>query len=143
MSTKKLEFFSSEKGKSLPLTLSEDKVSAGFTSLIESSFHKIDLNEHLITHPAATFFVRVHGDSMEGAGIFSNDLLIVDRAKKAISNHIIVAFYQGEFTVKRFKQDKKGISLHPENPHYPILHLRQGEDFLIWGVVTYVIHSFV
>lgn len=136
--------FSSQKdlSTSFPLFLSE--VPAGFASTADDHVDKkLDLNELLITHPAATFFVRVSGDSMKDAGIFSKDLLIVDKALTARSGNIVVALYQGEFTVKKLQKEKDSILLVPANPNYPTICVRQGDDFQIWGVVTHVIRSFV
>ena len=126
----------------LPLPLFTAAVQAGFPSPAEDYLDKtLDLNELLISHPAATFFVRVAGDSMQGAGIFSGDTLVVDRSLEAADNKIVVAIVSGEFTVKRLKIKEGRISLIPENPHYPILEVKEGSDFQVWGVVTYVIHK--
>lgn len=117
-------------------------VQAGFPSPAESDLDgMLDLNELLIAHPAATFFVRVTGDSMQNAGIFSGDTLIVDRSLKAADNKIVVAIVGGEFTVKRLRMHGDSISLLPENPAYPALEVKEGSDFQVWGVVTYVIHK--
>lgn len=124
-----------------PLFLSG--VSAGFPSPAEDYVdRKLDLNELLIKNPAATFFVRVAGDSMTGAGIHDNDILIVDRALEAGSGKIVIAVYNGELTVKRLLQDKNGICLVAENPNYPPLVIAEESDCEIWGVVTSVIHQF-
>ncbi|MGC2596344.1 MAG: translesion error-prone DNA polymerase V autoproteolytic subunit [Rhabdochlamydiaceae bacterium] len=125
---------------SLPIYL--ESVQAGFPSPAENYLDKtLDLNELLITHPAATFFVRVAGDSMQNGGISSGDILIVDRSIEATDNRIIVAIVGGEFTVKRLKMGEGRISLVPENPAYPILEIKEESDFQVWGVVTYVIHK--
>ncbi len=117
---------------------------AGFPSPAEDYLDKtLDLNELLIAHPAATFFVRVSGDSMQNAGIFSGDILVVDRSLEAADNKIVIAIVSGEFTVKRLKIREGRISLVPENPSYPILEMKEGSDFQVWGVVTYVIHKAV
>ncbi len=138
-----LEIFKAEAAKDrLPLPLFLANVQAGFPSPAEDYLDKtLDLNELLISHPAATFFVRVAGDSMQGAGIFSGDTLVVDRSLEPADNRIVVAIVNGEFTVKRLKLREGRISLVPENPAYPILELREGTDFQVWGVVTYVIHK--
>lgn len=117
-------------------------VQAGFPSPAEDYLErKLDLNEHLVERPSATFFVRVEGDSMLGAGIHKGDILIVDRSLEPISGRIVIAFLNGEFTVKRLKIDGEKISLLPENPKYPPMEIRPDSDFLVWGVVTYVIHD--
>jgi len=118
------------------------KISAGFASPADDYIDKkLDLNEYLIHHPSATFFVRVEGDSMINAGINNNDLLIVDRALQAVSGKIIIAIVNGEFTVKRLLMQDEKFFLVPENPNYPILEIKEGMSFEVWGVVTNVIHS--
>ncbi|MBS0604600.1 MAG: translesion error-prone DNA polymerase V autoproteolytic subunit [Verrucomicrobia bacterium] len=136
------EIFKAEAATPLPLPIFLVSVQAGFPSPAEDYLDKtLDLNELLISHPAATFFVRVAGDSMKGAGIFSGDILVVDRSIEAADNKIIVAIVGGEFTVKRLKLRDGRICLIPENPAYPILEMKEGSDFQVWGVVTYVIHK--
>ncbi len=124
-----------------PLFLSG--VSAGFPSPAEDYIdRKLDLNELLIKHPAATFFVRVAGDSMTGAGIHHDDILIVDRSLEAASGRIVIAVYNGELTVKRLVRNKDTIRLVAENPNYPPLVVTEESGCEIWGVVTSVIHQF-
>ena len=124
-----------------PLFLSG--VSAGFPSPAEDYIdRKLDLNELLIKNQAATFFVRVAGDSMIDAGVHNDDILLVDRALEATSGKIVIAVYNGELTVKRLLQDKNGIRLVAENPNYPPLVIAEESDCEIWGVVTSVIHQF-
>lgn len=126
--------------ESPPLFL--NPVQAGFPSPAEDYIErKLDLNEHLIEHPAATFFVRVEGDSMLGAGIHKGDILIVDRSLEAVNGRIIIAVLNGEFTVKRLKKDGDAIYLVPENPKFPKIQIEPSWDFQVWGVVTYVIHN--
>ncbi len=118
------------------------KLPAGFPSPADDYIEKsLDLNEYLIAHPAATFFIRVEGDSMIGAGIHDNDILIVDRALDAGDNSIIIAALDGYLTVKRLIKTDKLWYLHPENSDYEDINLEEGSDFTIWGVVTYVIHK--
>lgn len=125
---------------SLPLYTAS--ISAGFPSPAENHIDKkIDLNVELIKHPAATFFVRVEGDSMIGAGIQSNDILIVDRSIEPRSGKIVVAIVSGEFTVKKLIKKDENLFLVPENPKYPTLLITKEMEFSIWGVVTYAIHS--
>ena len=102
---------------------------------------KLDLNRHLIKHPAATFFIRAVGDSMRGAGIKSNDLLVVDRALVPNSNSIIVATLKGEFLVRRMHKGIDAIYLTSENSQYKTIRLTDTTDFEVWGVVTHVIHT--
>lgn len=115
-------------------------VKAGFPSPADDFLEKkIDLNEHLIPHPAATFLIRVSGDSMIGAGIFDKDILIVDKSLNAVSGDVVVAIIDTEFTVKRLLKRKSEFFLLPENSKYPEIKLNQFSE--IWGVVTFVIHK--
>lgn len=117
-------------------------VHAGFPSPAEDYLEQsLDLNEALIQHPAATFFVRVDGDSMKGAGIRRGDLLIVDRALEPTNGKIVIAVVNSEFTVKRIRMIQDKIFLEPENPDYKPLEIDKEADFKVWGVVTYVIHK--
>src|SRR3989344_7338347 len=117
-------------------------ISAGFPSPADDFIDtKLDLNEHLIRHPAATFFVRASGDSMIGAGIHTGDILIVDRSLDAVNNAVVIAALEGELTVKRFKKRAGHIFLLPENKEYKTIDVTHNETFSIWGVVTYVIHK--
>ncbi len=128
--------------KSVPLPLFTGRVPAGFASPADDYLdQKLDLNELLIAHPAATFFVKVDGDSMIGAGIHTGDILIVDRALEARSGQIILAILNGEFTVKRLRKEDGRILLYPENPKYRPIEVPESCDFCVWGIVTFVIHS--
>jgi DNA polymerase V len=118
-------------------------VRAGFPSpALDYPDTKIDLNTHLIKHPAATFFVRVEGDSMEGKGIFHGDLLVVDKSLDVKNGSIVVAILNGDFTLKEFFQDQnKRVCLKPANKAYASIHVSMEDEFAVWGVVTAVIHS--
>jgi DNA polymerase V len=125
---------------SRPLFLSG--VSAGFPSPADDYLdRKLDLNDHLVKNPAATFFVRVAGDSMIGAGINDNDILVVDRALEPCSGSIVIAVINGELTVKRLLKNKDSCRLAAENPDYPDLEIDGETPLEIWGVATYAIHS--
>lgn len=122
--------------------LFSSKVQAGFPSPADDHIEQyLDLNTHLIKHPAATFFVIANGDSMRDAGIRSGDLLLVDRALDATHQKIVVAALNGELTVKRLHLEHNQVRLVPAHPDYPIIEITEAHDFLIWGVVTHVIHS--
>ncbi|MDQ7834409.1 MAG: translesion error-prone DNA polymerase V autoproteolytic subunit [Humidesulfovibrio sp.] len=128
----------------LPLFLAG--VQAGFPSPADDFIDKrLDLNEHLIQHPAATFFVRAVGDSMLGAGIHDGDLLIVDRAVEAQAGKIVIAAVNGELTVKRLERRGQRMLLVPANADFLPIDitdaLDSGEGFEVWGVVTSVIHK--
>ena len=117
----------------LPLFLSS--VAAGFPSPAEDWIEEImDLNDLLIKRPAATFLLRVQGDSMVRAGIFDNDILVVDRSITAKVGHVVIAAIDGELTVKRLSRENGKLWLCPENPHYQPLAM--DENVQIWGTVT-------
>ncbi|GAB4359445.1 MAG: translesion error-prone DNA polymerase V autoproteolytic subunit [Methylohalobius crimeensis] len=119
------------------------KVPAGFPSPADDHQEdSLDLNQHLVKHPAATFFVRVEGDSMTGVGIHHGDLLVVDRALEPKSGSIVVAAVNGELTVKRLKVERERLRLMPENPDFKPLEIGEGMEFLIWGVVAHAVRSF-
>ena len=127
---------------SMSLPLFSNKVSAGFPSPADDHMEmKLDLNQHLLQHPAATFFVRVSGDSMIGAGIYDGDVLVVDRSLTCKDSSIVIAVVDGELTVKRFYTRDNKVLLKAENPKYPDIIVTQEMDFRIWGVVTTVIHK--
>lgn len=114
---------------------------AGFPSPAEDYIEaRLDLNEYLIQHPAATFFIRVEGDSMLGAGIHPDDLLIVDRAVEPAPGMVIIAALDGNLTVKRLLLEGDRWLLAADNPAYEPIPIGEGDDFSVWGVVTYVIH---
>lgn len=138
-----LEVFSAADSHRLqPLTLFASKVEAGFPSPADDSHEvALDLNQYLVQNPAATFFVRVSGDSMIGAGIQSGDLLVVDRSITPTSNKIIIAVVNGDITVKRFIKRGQSVILQSENPQFAPIHILPDMDFSIWGVVTAVIHK--
>jgi DNA polymerase V len=132
--------FEARTSQALPLYLSP--ISAGFPSPAEDYVDKrLDLNEHLIRNPAATFFVRAEGDSMRDAGIASGDILIVDRSADVKNESIVIAALDGELTVKRLCRKKGGLFLIPENPDYKPIEIHPEASFQIWGVVTYIIHK--
>jgi DNA polymerase V len=116
-------------------------VSAGLPSPAEDYIEgRLDLNRHLIKHPAATFFVRVAGDSMIDAGIHPGDILVVDRALEAQDKSVVIAVLDGELTVKRISRRDGKIFLVPDNRAYEPLEIRPDMEFEVWGVVTSVIH---
>jgi DNA polymerase V len=117
-------------------------VSAGFPSpAADYEEGKLDLNKHLIRNPAATFFVRANGDSMIGAGIYTGDLLVVDRSLEPADKSVVIAVVNGELTVKRIRLRKGKIALEPENENYAACQITDCVQFEVWGVVTNVIHA--
>jgi DNA polymerase V len=140
----KPEIFSCRMSADLSLPLYFSRIHAGFPSPADDFIDRpLDLNEHLIRHPASTFFVKVQGDSMIEAGIHPGALLVVDRSLQPRSGSIILAVLNGEFTVKRLKKEKGNIVLYPENPRYKPVTVTPGQDFEVWGVVSHVVRSFV
>ena len=128
------------KGYKIPMYSS--KVQAGFPSPADDYIEKmLDLNEHLIKHPTATFFVRAAGLSMINAGIHPNDILIVDRSLEPCSGKVVIAAIDGQLTVKRLRKTKKGTYLDPENPKFNPIKIDENNDVVIWGVVTNVVHA--
>jgi DNA polymerase V len=102
----------------------------------------LDLNRYLIKHPVATFYVRVSGDSMTGAGIQSGSILVVDRAVEADDGDIIIARIGDELCVKRLRRYKGRLWLHSENEKYQPIEIIKGMDFEIWGRVMHSIRSY-
>jgi len=124
------------------IPLFSSKVAAGFPSPADDYVEKnLDLNELLVQKPAATFFVRAQGDSMLGAGIHSNDILVVDRSIEAVTGKIVICALNGELTVKRLVRDNEQWQLKAENSDYPDMVIYEELDMVIWGVVTNVIHA--
>ncbi len=138
---KKIEIFQTKFVKKITTPLFES-VSAGFpspaTDFIEN---KLDLNEHLVKHPAATFIVKANGASMIEAGISSGDLLIVDRSISPRNNNIVIASILGDLTVKKLQKKNQSFFLMSANKLYPSIEVKEEMECFIWGVVTYVIHK--
>jgi DNA polymerase V len=127
----------------LALPLAGCAVPAGFPSPADDFMVKrIDLTQELITHPQATFLLRVSGESMRDAGIFDGDMLVVDRAIKPRHGHVVVAVVDGEFTVKYLHQRAGRVKLKPANPTFPEIAPREGQTLEVWGVVTASIKRF-
>ena len=125
----------------LALPLAGERVAAGFPSPADDYVEVgIDLNEQLIQHPTSTFFLRVSGESMLGAGIHHGDLLVVDRSLDPRPGRVVVAVLDGEFTLKRLTQHQGRLRLEAANPAYPPLELHRCGDVQIWGVAIHVIH---
>lgn len=140
--TKVIQIFPTDASSKQPLPLYLSRIKAGFPSPADDYLdRKLDLNEFLIKHPASTFFVKVKGDSMVGAGINSGDILIVDRSLEPKDKRIVVAVVNGEFTVKRISIKGNRLSLLAENDKYPPIEIKDNMEFEVWGVVLHVIHS--
>jgi DNA polymerase V len=136
----KLEFFIPKKEKELGQWLAEEGISAGFPSPADDFKEtRISLDRELVKNKEATFYARVSGDSMVGAGLDDGDLLVIDRSKYAENGKIAVCLVDGEFTVKRIKKEKNKLYLISENKKYKPIELKEENELIIWGVVEYVI----
>jgi len=135
-----LTIYSASAGITMERPFVEGGIKAGFPSpagdFIEAS---IDLNIELLKNPAATFFSRVNGDSMEDMGINDGDLLVIDKSLNPIDGKTAVCFLDGDFTLKRIKIEKDFCWLMPANKKYKPIKVTAENDFAIWGIVTYVI----
>lgn len=119
-------------------------VAAGFPSPAEDhQVDRIDLMRQLVRHPQATFFIRISGDSMRDAGILDGSVVLVDRAIKPAHGHIVIAVVDGDFTCKRLHLRGGRMRLRPENPTYPDIVPREGQQVEVWGVVVASIHQHV
>ncbi|HXU93218.1 MAG TPA: translesion error-prone DNA polymerase V autoproteolytic subunit [Gallionella sp.] len=117
-------------------------VPAGFpTSADDYVERRTSLDEHLIQHRESTFFMRVAGDSMRGLGIFDGDLLVVDRAQPATDGCVVIAVVDGEFTVKQLFHTREGQVLRAAHPDYDDIRIQPGQEFTIWGVVSWNVHK--
>ncbi|AEM70763.1 Peptidase S24/S26A/S26B, conserved region [Allomuricauda ruestringensis DSM 13258] len=140
--TDALTFFVPDKEQNVTIPISNNTVSAGFPSPADDFKQKrISLDNTLIKNKEATFYARVSGQSMIGAGLDDGDLLVIDRSLEAEHGKIAVCFLDGEFTVKRLSIEKDTITLMPENKNYKPIKVSKDSDLLIWGVVTYVIKA--
>ena len=130
-------------GERQELALFASRPAAGFPAPADDLVERVlDINDLVVKNPASTFFVRVEGDSMEGAGIFSNDVLVVDRSVEAKSGQIVVAAVFGEMVVKRLQKVGEKFELHSENFAYEPITLTGEEDCHLWGVVVGSVRSF-
>ncbi len=137
------EFYGSAYKGSKQYTQQEVKTAnaTGFGAAADDYMERgIDLNEQLIRNKPATFFFTMKGDAMKDAGIFDNDILIVDRSVKLVNGKIIIAILNGELLVRRFHKNFSSAFLIPENNRYKNINLAEFTNFSVWGVVTYVIH---
>ena len=120
----------------------EGKVPAGFPSPAEDYLETpLDLTDYLIENKAATFMMRVDGDSMIEAGILDGDLLVVDRAAKPVNGSVVVVAVNGAYTVKRLRRGPDCIWLEPANARYQAVRVEEGEELHVFGVVKHSIHS--
>ncbi|MEM8510438.1 MAG: translesion error-prone DNA polymerase V autoproteolytic subunit [Bacteroidota bacterium] len=138
----KIEFIIPEQGNGSGLPFFDGGISAGFPSPADDFMeNRISLDSELVDDTEATFYARVNGSSMEGAGLYDGDLLVIDRSIQPYDGCIAVCYVEGEFTVKRIKKDKDKVTLMPENPKYEPIVIEGDTILVIWGVVTYSIKS--
>jgi DNA polymerase V len=138
-----IDIFSVVTETELSLPLVQSTISAGFPSPAEDfSEVGIDLNKELIGDSFSTFLGRVKGTSMQDEGIDDGDIMIIDKSLEPQDGKIAVCFIDGEFTVKKIKIEKDACYLIPANPNYKPIKVTEENDFLIWGMVTYVIKKF-
>jgi DNA polymerase V len=137
-----MQIYTPDQTTKINLPLYMTSIEAGFPSPADDYIEgSLDLNQHLVKHPAATFFVRVSGESMINAGIYPDDILIVDRSLEAVDKKIVIAVINGELTVKRLRIRSGNPFLEPENDQYQSIEVTPDMAFEIWGVVTNVIHK--
>jgi len=135
-----LEFYTPEDSNPLEIVLTQTGISAGFPSPADDfKEFKISLDRTLVKNKEATFYAKVSGQSMVGAGIDDGDLLIVDKSLEPKNNSVAVCFIDGEFTVKRLKISGGNVYLQPENASYKPIKVTNENDFQVWGIVTHVI----
>ena len=140
MKKEKLTILKPEKGNNLGQWLVEQGISAGFPSPADDFKEiRISLDKELVKNKSATFYARVSGESMVGAGLDDGDLLVIDRSLDPESGKIAVCFIDGEFTVKRIKKVGDRLYLMPENKKYKRIEIKEENELIIWGVVEYVI----
>ena len=136
-----LQFHAISGQTSFEIPLMNSAVAAGFPSPAEDHLDlPIDLNKYLVKNPAATFYVRVDGDSMDEADIHQGDILIVDRSESHGTGSVVLAVLNGEFTVKKLIKKGNELYLESSNSAYAPIKIEIEADFKVWGVVTYVIH---
>lgn len=131
-----------DSGSTGSLPLYSSKVQAGFPSPADDYIERyLDLNTEYIKHPAATFLVTAIGDSMVDVGIYSGDVLVVDKSLEALDGKIVIAAVNGELTVKRLSRKNNKVQLLPANSKYQPIDITEEQEVVIWGVVTLVLHK--
>lgn len=140
MTKQKLSFFHQDQDHQKSLHLAQEGISAGFPSPADDFKElRISIDQEVVRNEEATFYARVSGQSMQGAGLDDGDLLVIDRSLEPQHDKIAVCYIDGEFTVKRLKVAAEGIFLMPENPNYKPIKMNEENELIIWGIVTYVV----
>ena len=138
--TKKITFFQPDQDSGKTSLLVNEGVSAGFPSPADDFKElRISIDKEVVKNETATFYARVSGESMQGAGLDDGDLLVIDRSLEPEDNKIAICFIDGEFTVKRLKVEKNCVYLMPEKPKSQPIKVTEDNELIIWGVVTYVV----
>jgi DNA polymerase V len=142
--TDTLDFFAVDDEIASTIPMFSDAVQAGFPSPAEDHMDMdLNLNDHLVQNPSATFCVKAIGESMKDAGIQSGDIMIVDKSLEPSNRSIVLAVIDGEFTVKRVNMNENELYLMPENNSFSPIKITKEMDFQVWGIVTYIIHKAV
>lgn len=140
--TSKIDFYTADVATELSLPFAEG-IKAGFPSPAQDYIDlAFDLNKELVKNPSSTFYGRVRGDSMVDEGINDGDILVIDKSLPPADGRKAVCYIDGEFTLKTIRIKKDGIYLMPANPAYKPIKVNEENDFVVWGIVTYVIHKF-
>lgn len=140
MTKQKLSFFHPDQDHQKSLHFAQEGISAGFPSPADDFKElRISIDQEVVRNEEATFYARVSGQSMQGAGLDDGDLLVIDRSLEPQHDKIAVCYIDGEFTVKRLKVAAEGIFLMPENPNYKPIKMNEENELIIWGIVTYVV----
>ena len=135
-----IKIYSAENHSELALQYVGKQITAGFPSPAEDYLEAmLDLNKALIKNPSATFYGRVKGLSMKDAGVDNEDLLVIDKSLSYRNGALAVCFIDGEFTLKRIKVENNTIMLMPANKDYQPIIVKEDSDFIVWGIVTYII----
>ncbi len=135
-----MAFAITEEQRTTPAVWCQQSLAAGFPSPAEPEQEaRLSLDEYLVRHPLATFFVHVRGNSMSGAGILDGDVLVVDRSLTPVSGDVVVAVVDGAFTVKYLRRRGREVWLEAAHPDYPPLRVPAGEGLEVWGVVVGVV----
>ena len=140
MQDEKLIFFNPNHDVRKQIHMAQEGVSAGFPSPADDFKElSISIDQEVVRNEEATFYARVTGVSMQGAGLDDGDLLVIDRSLEPQNDKIAVCFIDGSFTVKRLKVDVDCVYLMSENKDYKPIKVSEGDELLIWGIVTYVV----
>mgnify|MGYP001395092154 FL=1 len=140
MQDEKLIFFNPNHDVRKQIHMAQEGVSAGFPSPADDFKElRISIDQEVVRNEEATFYARVSGESMQGAGLDDGDLLVIDRSLEPQDDKIAVCFIDGSFTVKRLKVDVNCVYLMSENKNYKPIKVTEGDELLIWGIVTYVV----